>query len=294
MATQFQIIGQVTCAWLFFILLLLTSTMGHAKEQYFQSAGVPIRFVDEGKGPPAVLIHGLTSSAEFWNERGIIPRLSEQFRTIALDCRGNGKSGKPHDPAAYGKQMVRDVVALLDYLNLEDAHIIGYSMGAEIALRLVVEYPQRVRSLIVGGSGWSGMHESETYTRLADSLQAHGSVGPGIRWMYTESPGGPFPEPTDEEVAVFDELFLKEQDTKALQAVMWSMRDIVNLSNDEVAAISVPVLGITGEHDPERYNLEKMVDVTPDFRLKVIAGTDHLSAVGDPQFIDSITDFLKQ
>jgi len=278
---------------LLFIFLSMP-TMSHAKEQYIESSGVPIRFLDEGHGVPVVLIHGLTGSAENWTEQGVLQRLSGQYRTIALDCRGHGKSGKPHDRAAYGKQMVRDVVALLDYLNIEDAHIIGYSMGAEIALRLVAEYPKRARSLTIGGSGWSGMHESETYTRLADSLEAHGGIGPAIKWMYTESPGGPFPLPTDEEIAVLDEVFLKDQDAKALQAVMWSMGDIVNLSKDEVAAIRVPVLGITGEHDPERYNLEKMAGVAPGFTLKVIAGTDHMTAPLDPQFIDSITSFLKQ
>ena len=112
---------------LLFIFLCM-SPIAHAKEQYFESTGVPIRFVDEGQGVPVVLIHGLTGSAENWTERGVLQRLSGQYRTIALDCRGHGKSGKPHDRAAYGKQMVRDVVALLDYLNIEDAHIMGYSI----------------------------------------------------------------------------------------------------------------------------------------------------------------------
>lgn len=280
---------------LVFSLSLLTPTMSHAKEQYFESAGVPIRFLDEGKGTPVVLIHGGTSSAEFWTERiGVVPRLSEQFRTIALDCRGHGRSGKPHDRAAYGKQMVRDVVALLDFLNIEQAHVVGYSMGAEIALRLVTEYPKRVRSLIIGGSGWSGGHEAETYTRLADSLEKHGTIGPAIRWMYTESPGGPFPAPTEEQIARLNERFVSQQDVEALVAVFWSMPDIINLSEDEVAAIRAPVLGITGENDPERYNLERMVDVTPNFTLKVIAGTDHMDAPLDPQFVDSIMAFLKK
>ena len=284
MTTQFRL----------FFLLLLMSAMGYAEEQYFDSSGVPIHFVDEGKGTPVVLIHGVTSSAEFWTDIGIMQRLSEQYRTIALDCRGHGKSGKPHDRAAYGKQIVRDVVALLDYLNMEDAHVIGYSMGAEVALRLVVEYPERVRSLIIGGSGWSGSQMSETYTRTADSLEAHGSIGPAIKRMYAEMPGGPFPPPSDEEIARLDEGIIKGQDVKALQAVMWSMPDIINLSKDEVETISVPVLGITGEHDPERSNLEKMIDVPQDYTLKVIAGTDHGSAFMDPQFIDSIIDFLEQ
>lgn len=270
------------------------AVQGHSEERYFESSGVPIHFVDAGKGAPVVLIHGVTSSAEFWTDIGVTETLSEQYRTIALDCRGHGKSGKPHDRSAYGKQIVRDVVALLDHLNLEDAHVIGYSMGAEVALRLVVEYPERVRSLIIGGSGWTGSLMSEVYTRSADALEVHGSLGPALKWMNARMPGGPFPPPTDEEIALIDEGLKKTQDIKALRSVMGSMPEIVNLSRDEVAAISVPVLGITGEHDPERSNLEKMIDVPSDYTLTIIAGADHEGAFMDPQFIDSITNFLKQ
>ena len=294
METQFETVSTFGCAILFCFLLLIAPTMGYAKEQFFESAGVLIRFVDEGKGAPVVLIHGLTGSAGNWTENGAMPRLSEQFRAIALDCRGHGRSGKPHDPTAYGKQMIRDVVQLLDFLKIEDAHIIGYSMGAEIALRLVTVYPERVRSLIIGGSGWSGSFEAETYTRLADSLVKNGSIGPALRWVNANSPVGPFPAPTDEQITKIDELFLSQQDGEALAAVMGSMRDIVNLSKEEVAAIHVPVLGITGENDMERRNLERMGEVMPRFTLKILAGKDHMEAYMDPQFTDSIIDFLKK
>lgn len=294
MSTQYSNFGHVVRTWPLFFLLLIMATQGHAEERYFESSGVPIHFVDEGQGVPVVLIHGVTSSAKFWTDIGVTQKLSEQYRTIALDCRGHGKSGKPHDRAAYGKQIVRDVVALLEYLNIQEAHVIGYSMGAEIALRLVVDYPERVRSLIIGGSGWSGSLMSEVYTRSADALEEHGSLGPALKWMYAEMPGGPYPSPSDEEIALIDEGLRNTQDVKALQAVMWSMPDIINLSKDEVAAISLPILGITGEHDPERSNLEKMIHLPPDFTLKVIAGTGHGGAFMDPQFIDSITAFLSE
>ena len=268
--------------------------MNLPKDHYFESAGVPIRFFDEGEGAPVVLIHGVTSSAEFWSELEVMQSLvAEGFRAIALDCRGHGRSGKPHATADYGKQMVRDVAALLDFLNIGEAHLFGYSMGAEIALRLVTEYPERVRSLIVGGSGWSGELMVETYTRIGGSLEEHGSIGPVMRWMYAESPGGPFPAPTDAEIAQFDEFF-KSQDVAALVAVTQSMPEIINLSKDEVGAIRVPVLGISGENDPERHNLERMVGVAPDFTLKVIAGADHGTALVDPQFMDSVLGFLNE
>ena len=264
-----------------------------SEERYFESGGVPIRFLEEGDGPPVVLIHGFTSSSESWTEIGVVPRLSGGFRTIAMDCRGHGRSGKPHDPSAYGMHMVRDLVAGLDALDIEEAHLVGYSMGAEIALRTTVAYPQRVRSLIIGGSGWSEAHESETYRRIGESLRDRGSIGPAVRWMNAQSPAGPFTPPTDEQIAEFDG-FLRSRDVAALSAVAASMHEIVNLSRDQVAAIGVAVLGITGSEDPERYNLEKLVGVTRRYTLQVIAGKDHGEAVFDPRFVDTITEFLER
>lgn len=262
-----------------------------SEDRYVESGGVSIRFLETGDGPPVVLVHGFTSSAESWRDIGVLPRLSGNFRTIAIDCRGHGKSGKPHDPSVYGMQMVRDVVAVLDFLGVEAAHLVGYSMGAEIALRTTVAYPQRVRSLVIGGSGWSEAHESETYRRVGESLRDQGSIGPAVRWMNAHSPAGPFKPPTDEQIAEIDG-FLRNQDVAALSAVAASMHEIVNLSRDQVAAIGIPVLGITGSEDPERYNLEKLVGVTPGYSLRVIAGKDHGEALFDPGFVDAIADFL--
>lgn len=264
-----------------------------SEERYFESGGVPIRFLEEGDGPPVVLIHGFTSSSESWTEIGVVPRLSGGFRTIAIDCRGHGRSGRPHEPSAYGMHMVHDVVAGLDALDVEDAHLVGYSMGAEIALRTTVAYPQRVRSLVIGGSGWSEAHESETYRRIGESLRDDGSIGPAVRWTNAHSPAGPFTPPTDEQIAEFDGFF-RRQDVAALSAVAMSMHEIVNLSRDQVAAIGIPVLGITGREDPERYNLEKLVGVTSDYALKAIAGKDHVEALFDPQFVDAIAEFLER
>ena len=266
--------------------------MGQAEERYLESSGVQVRFLEEGDGPPVVLIHGFTSSAESWSEVGVVSALSDRFRAIALDCRGHGKSGRPRDPSAYGRQMARDVVALLDFLKLDDAHLIGYSMGAEIALRVTVDHPERVRSLVIGGSGWSEGHESETYTRVGESLRESGGIGPALRWMHANSPAGPFPPPTDAEIAETDGLF-RSQDATALAAVAASMREIVNLTREQVAGIRVPVLGITGSADPEAYNLEKLVGVTPGYALRVFDGKDHVGALFDPRFVEAILDFLK-
>src|SRR5207302_6396416 len=73
------------------------------------------------------------------------------FQVIALDCRGHGKSDKPHDPAQYGPEMAADVVRLLDHLKIEKAHLIGYSSGAFIAGKVAAIHHELVLSVVYGG-----------------------------------------------------------------------------------------------------------------------------------------------
>src|SRR3712207_504342 len=107
-----------------------------AQDQFFDSNGMRIRYVEQGSGPPVVLIHGFSGSLDTgWVETGVLPKLAADYRVIALDCRGHGQSDKPHDPKSYGRQMSEDVVRLLDHLNISRAHIVGHSMGAGIVAK---------------------------------------------------------------------------------------------------------------------------------------------------------------
>src|SRR5258708_1666760 len=123
--------------------------------QAFDSKGVKIQYTIEGQGEPVVLIHGLHSSAQMnWRLPGTIKLLAESYQVIALDLRGHGHSGKPEKESDYGPEMAEDVVRLLDHLKIEKAHIVGYSMGGLIAMKLAVEHPERVKSMVLGGMGW--------------------------------------------------------------------------------------------------------------------------------------------
>src|SRR5438552_13310574 len=119
--------------------MLAVALLAAGGDHYFDSNGVRIRYVVAGSGEPVVLIHGWSADAEMWQP--LMADLSRDYQVIALDCRGHGKSGKPHDPAKYGIEMTRDVVRLLDHLGIEKAHIAGYSMGGSIAIKLLSEHP---------------------------------------------------------------------------------------------------------------------------------------------------------
>jgi pimeloyl-ACP methyl ester carboxylesterase len=131
------------------------NSIAAAESQFFDAKGVKIHFLIEGTGEPVVLIHGLDSSARVnWQMPGTIDALAKDHQVIAIDLPGYGESDKPADPAAYGEQWVDDVILLLNHLNIRKAHIVGYSMGGMVALKLIAEHPDRVISGTLGGAGW--------------------------------------------------------------------------------------------------------------------------------------------
>ena len=130
-------------------------SMAAAESQFFDAKGVKIHYLVEGTGEPVVLIHGLDSSAHLnWEAPGVMDALAVDHRVIALDLPGYGESDKPNDPSAYGQAWIEDVILLLDHLKIEKAHIVGYSMGGMVALKLFAEHPDRVLSGTLGGMGW--------------------------------------------------------------------------------------------------------------------------------------------
>src|SRR5262245_60178433 len=114
-------------------LVLAVAPGLRAGDKSFDSNGVKIRYTDQGKGEPVLLIHGFGANAEMqWALPGVVKDLAKDYRVIAYDNRGHGKSDKPHDPKKYGAEMVEDAVRLLDHLKIKKAHVVGYSMGAII------------------------------------------------------------------------------------------------------------------------------------------------------------------
>jgi pimeloyl-ACP methyl ester carboxylesterase len=137
------------------LLILVAALASAAGAEEFDSDGVKIHYLVQGKGEPVILIHGFMASAMLnWGLPGIIGELAKDREVIALDCRGHGLSDRPLARDQYGVKMVEDVVRLMDHLQLKKADIVGYSMGGAITVKLMALHPERVRSAVVGGMGW--------------------------------------------------------------------------------------------------------------------------------------------
>src|SRR3954451_10219719 len=124
--------------------------------------GARLSYLDDGDGRTVVLLHGFAADTNVnYVRSGILDLLlDEGYRVVTLDARGHGLSAKPTDPEAYADDaMKRDVVALFDHLGLDDVLLVGYSMGAHLALRLAPTEP-RVNAVVLLGIGEPGSGES--------------------------------------------------------------------------------------------------------------------------------------
>ncbi len=99
----------------------------------------------QGSGEPLVITHGLFGSRLNW--RSVAEKLAEHFDVINVDLRNHGDS--PHAPEHNYSVMARDVLALLDHLGLERAHILGHSMGGKLGMVFAANWPERLHSLMV-------------------------------------------------------------------------------------------------------------------------------------------------
>jgi pimeloyl-ACP methyl ester carboxylesterase len=260
-----------------------------APDQFFDSNGVKIHYRVWGKGDPIVLIHGFTASIDSnWVEPGIVDKLDDDFKVIALDLRGHGKSDKPHDPAAYGDEMAADVVRLLDHLKIEKAHVVGYSLGGFTTLKLLTLHPERFLSATLGGAGWRPPGEDGGISGLAESLESGNGIAP---LMIALTPTGQ-PTPSPEQIEMVNQMLMATNDPLALAAVIRGMGSLT-VPEEAARKIEVPILAVVGEVDPLHAGVEELDRMLPEPEVEVVVlpGKDHMTAVADPALAQSVYDF---
>jgi pimeloyl-ACP methyl ester carboxylesterase len=275
--------------------VLLLAATAHAQDLNFDSAGVRIRYVDRGKGEPVVLLHGNGGSLQGWIDSGIAANLERDYRVIALDARGHGRSGKPHEAAAYGQQMGLDVVRLLDHLGIGRAHVVGYSMGASILGKLVTTHPERFLTLTMGGSTGRFKFTPAEAARIEREAAEKERECVSRSQMIRLAPIGQ-PPPTEALIQERSKACLADpnQDRFALAALHRGFKDLA-VTTDQVRAIQVPTVGIVGSLDGYLADFKEMQTVRPSMRLVVIEGASHGGAKGAmlrPEFLAAVRELL--
>ena len=244
--------------------------------------GIELAFERQGEGPAIVLVHGFGSSrVQNWKSTGWYGGLTGAgFSIVAMDCRGHGDSGKPHDEAFYGHdRMAEDVIEVMQACDLKDALILGYSMGGFIGLRLLAAHPQRVRKLAIAGVG-------ETY--LQDRITA-----PGARSALADALLTPDKDSLTDPRARMFRAFADQpgKDRLALAACMRAMSP--HLPLETLSRLQRPVLIVDGSDDDTAGRPDPLAAAITDARAVTIPGRDHMSAVGDKHTRQAVIDFFR-
>ncbi len=221
---------------------------------------------------PVLLVHGFASSFERnWREPGWVDLLQEEgHQVIGVDLLGHGEAEKPHDPAAYAA-LEQDVIKALPATGPVDA--IGFSMGANLLLRVAAADPSRFGRLVVGGVG-------ANLFRGGDSEAAARAIEAG------ETAEG------DPAVAQAFATFARApgNDPAALAACM--RRASTPIDPADLARIDLPVLVVLGDQDfvgPA----DELLAALPNARFVPLRGCDHFGTPKDFRFIDAALSFLR-
>ena len=108
-------------------------------------AGTPIHYHEAGTGAPVVFLHGLYRDADCWTP--LADELAHRYRVIRYDLRGCGRSGD--GPSLTVARLAADLGVLLDELTIDQAVVVGHSLGGQAALQFAVEHPERLRGLVL-------------------------------------------------------------------------------------------------------------------------------------------------
>jgi len=282
------------------VLLLLVSfqARSQAEEGFFEAKGIRLRYLDEGKGQAVVLLHGLTGSAEAWGTKsaegsGLMPTLSKQYRVLAFDIRGHGKSDKPHDPKLYGTETVEDVVRLLDHLKIKKAHIIGYSVGGGIAAKLLVTHPNRLLSATLVSPNIIFELSKKQQEESKGLLNAIEHEELRVPFLIASIPPGQ-PKPTTEQAQEIINQMMMGQDALALAAYVRGHDGTLQVTRKQLRANKVPVLVTYGSLESNEEADKQLGDVAKLVKgqLQIIKDGDHAGIITMPSFLDAVQTFL--
>jgi pimeloyl-ACP methyl ester carboxylesterase len=246
-------------------------------EHFMSDDGMKIAFTVEGEGTPLVLAHGFASThAVNWVATGWAKVLVQAgYRIIMPDMRGHGESGKSHAKEDYTlSAMARDLVAVLEHLGEPGADLMGYSMGAMVALVAAMEAPERFDRIVAAGVG----------ARLLDPNR---DPGPVIEALLADD----LSAVTDRRALVFRAFADQNgQDREALAACFEAVR--APFPVEGLGGIKRPVLVVAGETDVQAGEAGPLAARIPAARMFTVPKRDHMKTVGDRAYKDAVLRFL--
>jgi len=252
--------------------------------------GVRIYWEEAGNGPPLLLIMGLGYAHQMWHRT--IPLVSKYFRTILLDNRGVGQSDVPPGPYPI-PTMAADAAAVLDAAGVESANVYGVSMGGMIAQEFALQYPERVRKLILGCTACGGPKVVRAEPEVNQVLMMRGNmtVEEGIEAAvpYIYDAGTPRAR-IDEDLAIRRVTYPKPE------AYVYQLQGILAWeSYSRLAQMKAPTLVIHGETDRlvPAGNGRLIAESIPGSNLVMLPHASHIYTTDQPEAShNAVLDFL--
>ena len=263
--------------------------------------GVRLHYEEAGSGVPVVFAHEFAGDHRSWEPQ--VRHFSRRYRCVVYAPRGFPPSDVPTDPASYGQaRAVDDLVAVLDAIGAQRAHVVGNSMGGFCALHFGLRYPHRALSLTVAGCGYGAHPDArqqfrEESEKVAAAFETEGSAamstwygrGPARVQFENKDPRG-----HAEHVAV-----LAEHDpvgaALTMRAVQKERPSLYDL-RAELSTMDVPTLVVAGDEDEGVLETDLMLKRTlPRAGLLVLPKTGHVSNLEEPELFNlHLERFLAQ
>lgn len=260
---------------------------------------VKLSYEETGAGAPLLFIHEFAGDRRSWEPQ--VRFFSRRYRCVTYNARGYPPSEVPADPAAYSQaRAVADAVAVLDHLGIDQAHIIGLSMGGFCALHAGLRHPRRARSLVVAGCGYGAQPEKQPSFRdecetIARAFETDGAatvagryaVGPARVQLQNKDPRGwaEFARQLAEHSAPGSALTMRgvQRERPSLYAL-----------TDQLRRLHVPTLIVTGDEDEGCLEPDLMLKRTiPSAALVVLPRTGHTCNLEEPELFNrTVQDFL--
>ena len=253
---------------------------------FMEQGGLRLRYQRCGEGDPLVLITGLGGDLLFW--RSAMVRLSEHFSVIAFDNRGAGETTYPPGYFSVG-DMADDVAALLVHLGINSAHVLGWSMGGNIAQEFALRHPEMVRTLTLASTYMR--RPSRSSFAIGQIIEAGRALGSEAVMSMMNA------------LCMSEEYYRKREggingngrqvydiEGMALQKGALDDYDI----NGRIGEIAAPTLIIHGEDDimvPIRFG-EEMMSSIPGSEMVRVPGAGHILRSED--YIGHLTEFIER
>jgi pimeloyl-ACP methyl ester carboxylesterase len=240
---------------------------------YFSSFdGTRIYYEVRGSGKPVLLVHGFIMTGRHWKSLPLYTALLQNgYKVILLDMRGNGSSDKPHDTAAYQNDAeAKDIMQLIDQLQVKQYCAVGYSRGSIITARLLV-LDKRVQCGVLGGMG-------------ADFTNPE---WPRRKLFYRALMG----DTTTELQGIV--AYVKQQPGLDVLALANMQKGQPSTSKEALAKVQQPVLVISGDKDIDNGSAAELAKLLPHATLDTVPG-NHSQTMATSAFSSAILYFLKQ